>query len=370
MFVAQQALPHLLSPEAYWSEQQHQREQILFRSAWHLVATADELAQPGSYLTTELAGQPVQVRNCEGALIAFSNVCAHRHCLLTNETSGTSNAIQCQYHGWQYGADGYTRKIPEPKNFAPIDRESLRLPSYRVELCGQLVFVCLDDKAPSLEEFLGEFFPRLAERFGPQWRPFLRWNPEYPVNWKIPIENSLEAYHVPSIHPQTFKQDPGEARIEHTICDQRTSMSVPLPFDVHSRLDGWLQKRQSRFVAKLGYEPTGLYEQHHVFPNLLFSFTDAISLCHRVSPCGPTQSAGMVRQFGRIAEQPTWRRSAASAVWGRVTAGITKKIMQEDLALFPAIQAGMKASPHAGVLGRCEERLHAFQEYLQRTTTT
>jgi hypothetical protein len=53
-----------------------------------------------------------------------------------------------------------------------------------------------------------------------------------------------------------------------------------------------------------------------------------------------------------------------AAAWGRLGAKITRRILVEDMGLYADIQRGLAASPHAGVLGRCEERIHAFQRYL------
>ena len=319
-------------------------------------------------LLGNFCGRAVQVRNEGGELVAFSNVCSHRHCLLTDKRRGQSEKIVCQYHGWEYGGDGQTRRIPQAKNFAPVDREALRLATYRVEQCGQLVFVCFCDTAGSLQEFLGELYLTCQNRFGEDWQCCLDWNPEYSVNWKIPIENSLEAYHVPSIHPATFREDPGELRTEHQLDARHTSMTTDLPFSPHSRLDHWFQSFEDRVVRWLGKKPEGKYQQHHVFPNLMFSFTDAVSLCHSLVPTGATSSRGAVRQFSLVGKQVGWVRRLGAIAWGKLKAAITKKVLKEDMALFPAIQAGFAASEKPGVLGRCEERIHCFQTYLATAT--
>jgi len=150
MFLTSERLPHVLSPASYWSEQHYRRElAALFAPAWHIVGTLDEFERPGDFITCELLGRPIQVRNFAGELVAASNVCAHRHCLISSEASGHTQRMTCQYHGWEYGADGYTRRIPEANNFAPIDREQLRLNVYRVACCGRLVFVCLAEAPPT-----------------------------------------------------------------------------------------------------------------------------------------------------------------------------------------------------------------------------
>jgi phenylpropionate dioxygenase-like ring-hydroxylating dioxygenase large terminal subunit len=365
MFVNSSRLPHLLAPTCYGSPQQHAREvETIFLPLWHLVATRADLARPGDFVTCELFGRPIQVRNEDGEIRAYSNVCAHRHCLLTGLAKGNSPKLRCQYHGWEYDRCGRTGHIPQPKNFLPFDREADRLPMYRVESCGQLVFVSLNDAAPSLADYLGSFHPLIAERFSESCRQSLAWEPRYSVNWKVPVENTLEAYHVPSIHPNTFREDPGEQRSTHLLHARSTSFGTQLPFSSHSRADALFQRLEGRFLGLLGIAPTGAYWQHHVFPNLLFSFTDTLSLCHQVIPTSPTTSRALVRQFSRGNRNwPLWRRGL-SAAWGRLAAGITRGILREDMRLYDDIQRGLAASPHAGTLGRCEERIHAFQKYV------
>lgn len=272
----------------------------------------------------------------------------------------------CQYHGWEYDYDGRTGKIPSPKNFAPFDRDRDRLPIYRVDTCGQLVFVSLASQGPSLREHLGDMYERVAERFGHAWRERLRWQPKYESNWKIPVEITLEAYHVPFVHPQTFREDPGNERSTHVLNERHTWFGTNLPFSPHSQLDAWFQSCEGWLARRLGEKPQGRYQHHHVFPNLLFSFTDVVSLCQCIIPTGSETCEAVVRQFGivGIGRNPLWKWVAG--VWGNLEASITQSILKEDMHMYIDAQRGMRASPHAGVLGACEERIWAFQTWLSQ----
>lgn len=365
MFVSQARLPHLLPPSAYWSDSNFEDERNLLRSSWHLVCTKTELAKSGDFLTRDILGTPVQIRNFDGEFRALSNVCAHRHAIICSDRAGHSSTMKCQYHGWEYKSDGSTGKIPQPKNFVPFDAPRPCLPRYSIATAGQLVFVNLATDAVPLVEFLGEdFFSQLEEHFGEQWTLSLKWWPDYPVNWKIPIENSLEAYHVPAVHPKTFVEDPGDERSEHLLLAHRTAFGTSLPFSPHNRLQGMFQRMEGRFVRSLGYHSTNTYWQHHVFPNLLFSFTDAISLANCVLPTGPTTCSSTVFQLGRLPRCGGTVMRFWAKLWAKLEASITKKILVEDLEIFGSIQAGLRASNQPGLLGRCEERIHRFQEYL------
>ncbi len=371
MFVSTTRLPHLLSPDRYFAEDAYRDEVAsVLKKSWHVVATTAELAKPGAFITINLFGTPLQVRNFDGELSALSNVCAHRHALLCSAPSGQSPTMQCQYHGWEYQKDGSTGRIPEPKNFVPFEQPRPCLPRFALETVGQLVFVNLDRTPVPLKSFLGDdFYQLLEERFSEQWRLALKWNPDYPVNWKIPLENSLEAYHVPNVHPRTFREDPGEVKSEHLLLAHRTAFGTTLPFSPHSRLDAMFQNCGGWVAKLLGHKVTNTYWQHHVFPNLLFSFTDAISLCNCILPTGATSCSATVRQFGRLTSGGRRDlRNGVARIWARLNAMITKQILMEDLGIFESIQAGIRASQQPGLLGRCEERIHRFQVFLQNSS--
>src|SRR5262245_65706364 len=116
MFVHQEQLEHLLSPRDYFDADVYQRELgALFEPGWHPLAAKSELPRHGDFLTRELLGEPILVRNHQGELHAYLNACAHRHCRLTGKARGRDEQLRCQYHGWEYGPDGRTARIPDAR---------------------------------------------------------------------------------------------------------------------------------------------------------------------------------------------------------------------------------------------------------------
>lgn len=365
MFIHETGLPHLLSPKSYFDPQWYEWEcQKILRDSWHLVGYRAEVSRPGDFLTTEVLSTPIHIRNFDGEIRALSNVCAHRHSLINSQPRGHSTEMKCQYHGWCYGSDGFTRRIPCAKDFAPIDRASLQLPVYRLECIGQLLFICLSHSAPGLFDYLGPIGSLLADRCGDDHRLSLKLVAEYDANWKVAIENSLEAYHVESVHPNTFRSAPGESRSTHQLGDRHTVFETDMPFAAHSKLDRFFQSTESQMVRFLGGSVTRRYWQHHLFPNMLCSFTDAISLVHCVLPCGPERSRSIVMQFGWCPSKLDSIRKTLGRTWAWFEAWLIKVILKEDIRMYPRIQSGLRASPHQGCLARSEERIYAFQKYL------
>ena len=86
----------------------------VFGGTWQMVGRAEQVAEPGSFLTAEVAGEPILVvRGDDGTLRAFYNVCRHRAAPVLNEPCGTATKLRCRYHGWTYDLAGQLRGTPE-----------------------------------------------------------------------------------------------------------------------------------------------------------------------------------------------------------------------------------------------------------------
>src|SRR5215210_1600032 len=141
-------------------------QERIFARSWQLVAHVSQLAGAGDYLTGTAGSQPVLVlRDEEGRLRAFRNVCRHRGSRLLNGSGQCGKAIRCLYHGWTYRLDGALIGVPEARSVAGLDKAELGLFPARVEtLCG-LVFVNLDIHAEPLAAQVAGLPERLA-RYG------------------------------------------------------------------------------------------------------------------------------------------------------------------------------------------------------------
>src|SRR5207245_9564507 len=84
------------SPEVYAAE----REAVFARS-WQAVGRCEQLREPGSFITANIAGEPVLVvRGDDGVLRGFFNVCRHRAAPILNEPGGSVYKLRCRHHGW------------------------------------------------------------------------------------------------------------------------------------------------------------------------------------------------------------------------------------------------------------------------------
>jgi choline monooxygenase len=173
----------------------------IFSRAWQVVGHHDQLAKPGDYITTEVAGEPLLVvRTPEGELRGFYNVCRHR-AGPPAEGCGSRKLFRCAYHGWTYNLNGELISAPEFENVQEFDRGHFHLKPVRAEEWFNFVFVNLDPKAEPLAKCLGELVQQ-AERFPFRGMKLLeRRTYEMKCNWKTYVDNYLEGYHLPSVHP-------------------------------------------------------------------------------------------------------------------------------------------------------------------------
>jgi phenylpropionate dioxygenase-like ring-hydroxylating dioxygenase large terminal subunit len=357
MFIHQSCLEYLLAPEQYFSAAQHRLElEQLFLPGWHLLATQADLPKDGDFVTLDLFDHPLLLRNCHGEFRAFLNVCAHRHCRLTHVARGNSPRLRCQYHGWEYTKEGRAGRIPDARCFRPFDRENSRLKAFRTETCGQLIFVCLQEDAPSLSEYLGPYRSYCEQSFASPFRQAWSYDGCYDANWKIVIENSLESYHVPCLHPTTIGEIPPEQNCEHELTERYTRLKTPESSRV-SQLLGW-------YLRSVKVPLTLNYMHHHLHPDMIFSSEDVFHMVQVVVPTSPTTCQHRAWLFTARGENPGWTRELLGQLIAFMVTHIARRILLEDKPIFADVQRGIEASPFRGVIGTREERVFVFQKYV------
>ena len=192
-----------LNAEAYTDPAWFALEQnAIFAKSWQWVCHVEKVREPGQYVTATIAGRSIVVlRDREGVLRAFYNVCKHRaHELLEGE--GTANHIMCPYHAWVYRLDGGLHRAPHTESLVGFNKDEICLDAVQVEAFCGFIYVNLDSNAAPL-----------AEQSGDLGREIMYWAPEvegltfghrltYDIksNWKNVVDNFLECYHCPTAH--------------------------------------------------------------------------------------------------------------------------------------------------------------------------
>jgi len=180
----------------------HREQQQVFGGTWQAIGRIDQVANPGEFFTTELAGEPIlTVRDADGKLRAFYNVCRHHAAAVATAPCGHAQSFRCPYHGWNYGLDGTLKGMPEFAGVCNFRREDNGLVPIAVDVWENFIFVNLSAHHQPLKSFLGD----LIQRVEPLDLKSLHFHSrkEYTLNcnWKVYVDNYLDGgYHVPHLH--------------------------------------------------------------------------------------------------------------------------------------------------------------------------
>lgn len=176
---------------------------FIHHRTWQYIGHESRLSPTGSFIVGTAGSNPViVVRNAEGRLHAFYNVCRHRGGPLAME-DGCARALQCKYHGWTYTLDGHLRGVPKFDRSELFDKKDYGLIPLRLAVWQGLVFVHLSTQpADPLEKIL----EGIAERIRPieltKLLFYKRVTYDVACNWKVYVDNYLEGYHLPFVHPE------------------------------------------------------------------------------------------------------------------------------------------------------------------------
>lgn len=192
-----------IAAERYHSAEFFRKEvDKMWPHVWQFAAREEDLGEPGDYIVYENAGRSfLIVRQQDGSVRAFHNVCLHRGRKLATE-GGFADQFVCPFHGFAWNIDGSLKAIPCRWDFGHLTDHAMQLPEAQVGRWGGYIFVKDAEGGPGLIEYLG-IIPE----------HFMRWKHEECVtaawvgkvihaNWKITMEAFMESYHAFVTHPQ------------------------------------------------------------------------------------------------------------------------------------------------------------------------
>jgi Rieske 2Fe-2S family protein len=178
----------------------------IWRKGWVFAGHICQIPSPGDYFTFPLDNDSLIVmRDDEGHVRAFHNVCTHRGTVLCLEEEGHVRAIVCPYHQWTFSRRGDLISCVGMQD--DIDKSKLGLHVVRVETCEGLIFVSLARTPPPFES-ARELMAPFARPQGFE-RAKIAKTIDYEIraNWKLIWENNRECYHCNVCHPQYIKSN-------------------------------------------------------------------------------------------------------------------------------------------------------------------
>ncbi|HVS77888.1 MAG TPA: aromatic ring-hydroxylating dioxygenase subunit alpha [Steroidobacteraceae bacterium] len=357
-------LPRALPAWAYQHPEMTRLElERILEPSWQIVCHVNEIPKPGDFTTFELGPNGiVALRDSDGRIRAFHNVCRHRGARLLEGSGHCAGAITCPYHGWSYRLRGELIGMPERASFPGLDRSAWSLKPVRSQVAFGFVFVCLSGNPAPVEETWGELARELdayrIEEMRPLGEPYVE---HWDCDWKIAMDNYLESYHVPIGHPGLFRMFTPDYREQ-----------VLLPSGVARGTSRMRERASSRFseriyqahvvatVTDLPQERRRCWTFYSMLPNLgIDIFPDQMDF-FQVLPRGP----GKCTIRGACFAHPDSRREMRLLRY--LNARINRQVQREDRFLCTRVQRGLASrSYEPGPLSQLESCMLQFHELLR-----
>jgi choline monooxygenase len=303
-----------------------QEQRSVFQRVPQLVGRLDQVSTPGSYFTAEIQGEPfLIVRDANGELRAFHNVCRHRAGPVASG-SGSCKVLQCGYHGWTYSLEGRLLGTPDFDGVEEFDRARMSLHPARVETWEQFIFVTPEGDL-ALDQLLGDIPVKtlpcnIAGMKFAQRRDYI-----INCNWKVYVDNYVEGYHIPIVHPSLME----ELDYEHyrTVTNRYYSIQ-DAPIRGGNRVGGRYRPTDSQGEA--------LY--FWIFPNLMLNiYPDNLST-NLIVPLGPEKTLTVFEWYFHDIESDEARERI------RRTIVLSDEIQLEDIGICEAVQRGLRSSSY------------------------
>ena len=330
-------MPRALAARWYSDRDQYQNERrAIWGSEWLMFGVTAELSRPGQYVADEIAGYPLLVVvDPQGELRGFHNVCPHRAGVIQWPGCGQTGNLVCRYHGWAFSWDGSLKSARDFGDSPTPDDHSLR--PIRVETWGPLVFVNLDENAPALASTLGSLDTAVRQHAFTDFAYGRRLVRTLECNWKTYVDNYLEGYHVPLLHP-----------LLNSAVDMKT-YSVEVPDDTYCiHRAGQVEGSASAGVWVFRY------------PNLAINvYSDGMNV-ERIVPLSSTRTAVVYDYFAHDVSE---EKIQSMVEMSNIT-------LDEDQTIAELVQRNLDAGVYeAGPLSpRHENALAWFQGRIRQST--
>lgn len=354
-------------PDEYRDPEIARKERdYIFGTVPSIVAHGSEVANPNDFMTLQMPrNKVIIVRQTDGSVKTFVNLCRHRGALLEEEASGKCRIFSCPYHRWSYNTDGSLRAITKDSTFGDPDRSGMGLVELPTE--ERHGFIWVVDRAGAdidVASWLGEEMDGILAEYDLSSLVSVRAEGfDEPVNWKLMQDAFLDGYHIQYAHPNTA------AKHVHT------NVQTVEDFGRHARMCS-ARKSIDRYLevdpadvpaADLVRHVT---DGHFLLPNstLLRQPDDHFELLtFRPHPTDPGRCRMEMRLLVPTLEDSGLEPEKWERVWEKNWSILLAVLHQEDFPLLRSSQSGLESGDAAGMLlGRNETVNHVFHRELRR----
>lgn len=352
-------------PNAHYTDPAifEEEKTALLHWGWSGLAVAADVPEPGDAVPLSFLDMPLLlVRDREGQVRVFQNICRHRGMILVDIPRKIEGAIRCPYHSWCYATDG--RLVSTPHVGGPgqnkhdgIDKALLGLIEVRSHIWMDVVWINVSGDAPAFEDANADLLERWKEfdkpvHHGGAGSSFTL---EVNCNWKLAVENYCESYHLPWVHPGLNSY----SRLEDHYHIERKGLYSGQGTLVYRQLKGDNGEVFPDFEGLSDKWDTAA-EYITAFPNVLLGVHRDHTFAIILVPQGPEKTLEQVHLYYAEPDTNENLRARNAEQW--------KTVFEEDIFVVEGMQKGRHAVSFDG--GRFSPAMdgptHLFHDWVAR----
>lgn len=347
---------HYIDPAVYEEE----KHALLF-GQWAGLAVAADVPEPGDAKPLEFLGMPLLlIRDKDGDVRVFQNICRHRGMILVEEPRKIEGAIRCPYHSWCYSTKGALVSTPHVggpghNTHESIRRDELGLNEVRSHIWRDVVWINVSGDAAPFEEAMSDLIARWSEFDVAVYHGGhdSRFELEVQTNWKLAVENYCESYHLPWVHPGLNSyskledhyhiEKPGQFSGQGTMVYRQLTNENGEKFPDFEDV-GAKWNEQAEYIA--------------AYPNVLLGVHRDHAFAIILEPKGPERTVEHIHLYYSVPRSDEGLRMRNTQLW--------KTVFEEDIFVVEGMQKGRHATHFDG--GRfspvMDSPTHCFHDWV------
>ena len=351
---------HYTDPDVFTAE-----SQAVLKANWAGLAVAAEVPENGDAKPITFLGIPLLLlRDRDGQVRVFENICRHRGMILVSKPKKIEGAIRCPYHSWCYSTQGKLISTPHVGGVGhnthdAIVKDNLGLNEVRSHVWRDVVFINLSRTAPPFAQVHADLLKRWAEfedqplHHGGADSAFTL---DVKTNYKLAVENYCESYHLPWVHPGLNSYSRLEdhyniaqygaysgqgTRVYRQFAGDDGAAAFP---DFKGLSDKW--NEGAEYIA--------------VYPNVLLGAQRDHAFAIVLEPKAHDRTVEHIHLYYAATDIAPANRAKNAAMW--------KEVFEEDIFVVEGMQAGRHAPTFDG--GRFSPAMdgptHCFHDWVAR----
>ena len=350
-------------PNAHYTDPlvfEEERQALLF-SQWAGLAVAADVPEPGDAKPMDFLGMPLLLlRDKDGSVRVFENICRHRGMILVAEPRRIEGAIRCPYHSWCYSTKGNLVSTPHVGGpgrnvHEAIRRDELGLNEVRSHVWRDIVWINVTGDAPPFEDAMAELIARWSEFDVPLHHGGhdSRFTLEVATNWKLAVENYCESYHLPWVHPGLNSYSRLEDHYNIEAPDAYSGQGTM----VYRQITNESAETFPDF-AGVGARWNEQAEYIAAYPNVLLGVHRDHAFAIILEPKGPERTVEHVHLYYAVPQAEEGLKMRNTQLW--------KTVFEEDIFVVEGMQRGRHAMRFDG--GRfspvMDSPTHCFHDWV------